>query len=61
MFTFTDYEKWTAEAYKAGWVHTHDDVVVCDDEHGCIGEWDDDIGQGWLNPRGVERANSRAS
>lgn len=47
LLYFKSFIKWKAQAEKIGWVHCHDDIVVCDYENGCAGEFDASEG-GWL-------------
>jgi hypothetical protein len=46
---YSNFGTWELNATKLGWVHVHDDLVVCDSDDECIGEWDDELASGWLN------------
>lgn len=46
---YLSFSEWEAKAKTIGWVHCHDNTVVCDDEHdSCIGEFDSELNSGWL-------------
>lgn len=46
LVVFTDFNEWKEKADKAGWVHIHDDFVVCDAGDYCVGEFGESAG--WL-------------
>ena len=46
--TYNLYEEWQKDANEIGWVHCHDNFVVCDDDYGCVGEFNSDTNTGWL-------------
>lgn len=47
---YENYESWENDSQKIGWVHVHDDLVVCDDPDSgeCLGEWCDEDSGGFL-------------
>ena len=43
------FEAWKQKADTLGWVHCHDNFVVCDDDADqCIGEFESSALSGWL-------------
>lgn len=46
---YTNFDLWKSDATELGWVHIHDDLVVCDDENDvCVGEFSSEANTGWL-------------
>jgi hypothetical protein len=46
---YASFAEWKAKAETLGWVHCHDNFIVCDDENDqCVGEFDSDANTGWL-------------
>jgi hypothetical protein len=48
---FSDFESWKTQAELLGWVHVHDDIVVCDDPDSgeVLGEFNSENNSGWLS------------
>ena len=49
-FNKNEYDRWKEIAYHVGWIHVHDNLLVCDLDDVCVGEWDDnaDKQSGWI-------------
>lgn len=50
MKAYCNYTNWLDDANLIGWVHIHDDSVVCDDPDTgeLLGEFNDETASGWL-------------
>lgn len=45
---YTDFNLWKSDVKELGWIHAHDNFVVCDGEHDeLIGEFDSETNTGW--------------
>lgn len=54
MKTYYNFDDWSKDAKLIGWVHVHDDFVVCDDPDTdeLLGEFSDETASGWLYEMG---------
>jgi hypothetical protein len=50
MKEYVEFEDWKHVAETIGWVHCHDDIVVCDDPDTdeLLGEFDSTTNKGWI-------------
>lgn len=51
MKLLRDFTEWSTLANQLGWVHIHDNLIVVDDPGTgeCLGEFDSDAEEGWIN------------